>query len=93
MAQYKVTLTFPPELMKEIDEYCKYNYLTRSGFVQMASISYLNAHKMTKALVELTSIVRRMADEHENSGAVSEADIQQLDHIQELLDLMQGRGI
>ena len=88
MAQYKVNLTFPPELMREIDEYCKQNYLTRSGFVQIASTSYLNAHKMTRAMQELTAIVRRMADEQEKSGSVSEVDMQQLEDIERILKLL-----
>lgn len=88
MAQYKVNLTFPPELMREIDDYCKRNYLTRSGFVQLASTSYLNAHKMTKALSELTEIVRRMADEQSKNGGVSDSDLQQLADVEKILKMM-----
>lgn len=91
MAQYKVNLTFPPELMKEIDDYCKRNYMTRSGFVQLASTSYLNAHKMTKALEEMTAIVRKMADEQERTGSVSEVDMQQLADIERILRMISNR--
>ena len=91
MAQYKVNLTFPPELMREIDDYCKHNYLTRSGFVQLASTSYLNAHRMTAALEELTAIVRKMADEQEKNGGVSEVDMQQLEDVERILKYMTGK--
>ena len=91
MAQYKVNLTFPPELMREIDDYCKHNYLTRSGFVQLASTSYLNAHRMTAALEELTAIVRKMADEQEKTGGVSEVDMQQLEDVERILKYMTGK--
>lgn len=93
MAQFKVTLTFPYELIQEIDDYCKHNYLTRSGFVQIASTSYLNAHKMTKAMTELTAIIRRMADEQQKTGGVSEEDMQQLEDIERILRLMNSRDI
>lgn len=88
MAQYKVNLTFPPELMREIDEYCKRNYLTRSGFVQLASITFLNADKTKKALAELTAIVRRMADEQSKNGGVSDSDMQQLADVEKILKMM-----
>lgn len=91
MSMYKVNLTFPPELIHRIDDYCKRNYLTRSGFVQMVCTSFLNADRMTKAMEEMTALVRKMADEQERAGSVSEVDMQQLEDIERILKLMTSK--
>lgn len=91
MSMYKCNLTFPPDLLHRIDEYCKANYMTRSGFVQMVSTNFLNADRMTKAMEELTALVRKMADEQEQNGSVSEVDMQQLEDIERILKLIANR--
>lgn len=91
MAMYKVNLTFPPELIHRIDDYCKRNYLSRSGFVQMVCTSFLNADRMTTAMEELTALVRRMAEEQQNTGNVSEMDMQQLEDIERILKMISSR--
>lgn len=85
MAQFKINLSFPPAVVHRMDEYCKANALTRSGFVTMAVDSYLTAHSMTDALKELTATVKKLA---ENEG--TQADLDKLEHVQELIDLMHG---
>lgn len=91
MSMYKVNLTFPPELIHRIDDYCKRNYLSRSGFVQMVCTSFLNADQMTRAMEELTALVRRMAEEQEKTGSVSEVDMQQLEDVERILHLISNR--
>lgn len=91
MSMYKCNLTFPPELLQRIDDYCKANYMTRSGFVQMVSTNFLNADRMTRAMEEMTALVRRMAEEHQKTGSVSEVDMQQLEDIERILKMITNR--
>lgn len=88
MAQYKVNLTFPPELMKEIDEYCKAHYLTRSGFVQMASTEFLTAHKMSDAMQAMADLLHRVLESAENPAPEDVAKLNELDSI---LAMINGR--
>lgn len=88
MAQLKTTLTFPPELMNRIDAYCRSHYLTRSGFVQMASVNFLDAHDMASAMQELVKIVRDLSENSENPDPEKLA---QLEEIQKMFDVVNSR--
>lgn len=81
MAQFKTTLTFPPELMNRIDDYCRSHYLTRSGFVQMASTNYLDAHDMASAMQELVKLVRDLHDKCGNPDPEKLAELEQIEQM------------
>ena len=87
MAQFKVTLTFPHELIKEIDEYCKSHYLTRSGFVQIASTDYLRAHKMSDAMQAMADLLHRVLDSAENPDPEDVAKLEELDKILTMINI------
>lgn len=88
MAQFKTTLTFPPELMDRIDAYCRSHYLTRSGFVQMASVNFLDAHDMASAMQELVKIVKELSDKADNPDP---EQLAQLDEIQKMFAIINSR--
>ena len=88
MAQFKTTLTFPPELMDRIDAYCRSHYLTRSGFVQMASVNFLDAHDMASAMQELVKIVKELSDKADNPDP---EQLAQLDEIQKMFSIINSR--
>ena len=88
MAQFKTTLTFPPELMNRIDAYCRSHYLTRSGFVQMASVNFLDAHDMASAMQELVKIVKDLSDKADNPDP---EQLAQLDEIQKMFAIINSR--
>lgn len=88
MAQFKTTLTFPPELMTRIDNYCRSHYLTRSGFVQMASVNFLDAHDMATAMQELVKIVKDLSDKADNPDP---EQLAQLDEIQKMFAIINSR--
>lgn len=88
MAQFKTTLTFPPELMDRIDAYCRSHYLTRSGFVQMASVNFLDAHDMASAMQELVKIVKDLSDKADNPDP---EQLAQLDEIQKMFAIINSR--
>lgn len=85
MAQYKVQMTFPHELVERMDRYCKANYLTRSGLAQQAIVSYLTAHEMVDALQELTRTVKNLADK-----TATPEELEQLEKVQSAIEIMQG---
>lgn len=81
----KVQVSLPNDLLKDMDEYARNNYLTRSGFIALCCSQYLTAHKMADALQDMAVTLRRMADQ----GATDE-ELQRLDDIERLLNMMQG---
>lgn len=85
MAQYKLQIAMPPAVAARMDEYCKRNQLTRSGFITMAVDNYLTAHAMVDALRELTLTVKHMA-----ATGGTEDEHKQLDHILELIEIMKS---
>lgn len=86
MAQYKLNISIPPYLMEQIDEYCKKMQLSRSGFFQTASISYLTAHQMAAAMEHLASVLADIAA----AGSPTPEQQQQLDQIQQLVQMIQS---
>lgn len=88
MSLYKVNLTFPHELMDEIDDYAKTHYLTRSGFVQLACTEYLTAHRMTAAMEKMLELIQDWA---KRSDTLTEEDQKQIEDLENILSIINNR--
>lgn len=79
----RIQVSLPPELLKEIDDYAKDNYCTRSGIICLATSQYMNAQRMGKAMEKLYKLLEKIAAE---KGTPE--DYAQLDKIHDILRFM-----
>lgn len=86
MAKIKVGITLDEELMQRVDEYAEENYLNRSSLISIATTQYLNAADVTKAIREMTLVMRKIAD----TGMVDEDTKRQLEDFERLSKMLVG---
>lgn len=87
MAKVKVNVTIDEGLLERIDEYAEDNFITRSGFVQLAMSQFLTANEATKALVEISLSLKKIAQ----SGSFSEDDLRQLQGLEQLAIMLSAK--
>lgn len=87
MAKVKVNVTIDEGLLERIDEYAEDNFITRSGLVQLAMSQFLTANEATKALVEISLSLKKIAQ----SGSFSEADLRQLQGLEQLAIMLSAK--
>ena len=82
----KVQITLDDNLMKRVDEYADQNYMSRSGFVSLALTQFLNSADLTKAIVDMSICMRKIAD----TGKVDHDVIEQLEDFERLSKFLMG---
>lgn len=82
----KVQISVPDELLKRIDAYSAENYLTRSGFLALASTQYLNAADVTMGVKGLAVAMRKIAD----NGVIDEESKRKLEDFERLAKVLTG---
>lgn len=87
MAKVKVNVTIDEGLLERIDEYAEDNFITRSGLVQLAMSQFLTANEATKALVEISLSLKKIAQ----SGSFSEDDLRQLQGLEQLAIMLSAK--
>ena len=79
----RVQISISPELLKEVDEFAKDNYCTRSGVFCLAVSQFMTAQRMGKAMKQLYKLVDTIASERGTPE-----DLEQLDRIHDALKLL-----
>lgn len=58
----KINITISEELAERLEEYCKKNYLTKSGVITMATTDYLNTREMQISYKNMTDSIAKLAE-------------------------------
>lgn len=87
MAKVKVNVTIDEGLLERIDEYAEDNFITRSGLVQLAMSQFLTSNEATKALVEISLSLKKIAQ----TGSFSEDDLRQLQGLEQLAIMLSAK--
>ncbi len=80
----KLTISINDDLMKEIESYCKENYIAKSTFLSMTANEYLKQYKVVKALLNMNKSLELIAIK-ENP---TKKDLQNLKEMQVLIKLL-----
>ena len=83
----KVNVTLDDELMARIDDYADRNYMSRSGLVSLACTQFLQAADVTRAIQEMSTAMRRIAD----TGTIDEVTQRQLEDFERFSQLLARR--
>lgn len=65
MAKVKINVTIDEDLLCRADSYCDDNFMTRSGFICHCVNQFLNGQDAIKAVKEMSSSMRKIADKGE----------------------------
>ena len=76
----KVQVSIPDELLKKIDAHTTENYLTRSGFLVLATTQYLSSLEVSTAIKSMAISMRKIAD----NGVVDESTMSKLEDFERL---------
>lgn len=80
----KLSISMADELVSGLDAYAEENYLSRSGVISMACKQFIQAQEVSKALVEMSVQMRRIADSKE----MDEESKNALEHFEYLVKTM-----
>lgn len=80
----KVQISIDNDLLARIDKYANSNYMSRSGFISLATSQYLQSADTVKAIKELTACMRRIAD-NGNIDAQSKKELEEFETFARLL--------
>lgn len=83
----KVQVSLDDELMKRIDEYADQNYMSRSGLISLAATQFLNAADVTKAIIDMSLCMRKIAD----TGKVDHETMEHLEDLERLSKMLLGK--
>jgi metal-responsive CopG/Arc/MetJ family transcriptional regulator len=79
----KIQISIDEKLVKRIDDYASKNYMSRSGFISLATSQYLNQNDVLSLFQELTIAVRKIG----NTGTIDEDTKKLLEDFQHVYDL------
>jgi metal-responsive CopG/Arc/MetJ family transcriptional regulator len=79
----KIQISIDEKLVKRIDDYASKNYMSRSGFISLATSQYLNQNDVLSLFQELTIAVRKIG----NTGTIDEDTKKLLEDFQNVYDL------
>lgn len=83
----KVQVSLDDELMKRIDEYADQNYMSRSGLISLATTQFLNTADVTKAIIDMSLCMRKIAD----TGKVDHETMEHLEDLERLSKMLLGK--
>lgn len=79
----RIQISISPELLKEVDDFAKQTYCTRSGVFCLAVSQFMTAQRMGKAMEQLYNLVDKIVTERGTPE-----DLAQLDRIHDALKLL-----
>lgn len=80
----KITITMDDRLLERIDKFADDNYMSRSGFISIASTQYLNQNEFISVVRNIGAVMKKIAD----TGNVDEAMIKELNMYTEMIKLL-----
>lgn len=80
----KVQISIDDALLAKIDQYADANYMSRSGFISLATSQYLHGADTVNAVKELSVCMRRIAD-NGNIDEQSKKDLEDFEALARLL--------
>lgn len=82
----KAQITLDDELMHRIDTYADENYMTRSGFISLACVQYLNQQEITRLVKQMSLTLTKIAE----TGNVDAETRRELDDYERLCRMIVG---
>lgn len=82
----KAQITLDDELMRRIDSYADENYMTRSGFISLACVQYLNQQEVTRLVKQMSITLQKIAE----TGNVDTDTRRELDDYERLCRMIVG---
>lgn len=82
----KLGITLDDELVQRIDSYADKNYMSRSGLISLALVSYLNSVEVVSYIRDLSLCVRKIAD----TGNIDHETVEQLEDLERVANLLGG---
>lgn len=61
----KLSISLNDELLREMDDYCKANFMSRSGLIAYSCTQFLNQAKIVQAMQGMAKTMREVADKNE----------------------------
>ena len=61
----KISISLNDDLLREMDDYCKANFMTRSGLIAYSCTQFLNQAKIVQAMQGMAKTMRDVADKNE----------------------------
>lgn len=80
----KISISIDEDLLESANEYCKINFMTKSGLFAMSVHQFLMQQKTIALLESLTVAMNRVAD----NGNVDEETVKELESMQQMVNLM-----
>ena len=80
----KISISIDEDLLESANEYCKNNFMTKSGLFAMSVHQFLMQQKTIALLESLTVAMNRVAD----NGNLDEKTIKELESMQQMVNLM-----
>lgn len=83
----KVQITMDDELMKRVDDYAAKNYMSRSGLIAQACLSYLTQNEALSAVKDISLSIRKIAD----TGSIDEDTEKKLKDFELFIKMLTGK--
>lgn len=83
----KVNVTLQDELVSRIDNFADENYMSRSGFLTLASVQYLNTQDTMRLIRDMSLAMRKIAD----TGTVDPEVMSQLEDFERFSKMLIGQ--
>ena len=80
----KIQISINDDLLEKVDVYAKKNYLSRSGFLALASSQYLNHLEMVSALKDMSVAFKKIAQ----TGIVDDETMEKLEAVESMASMM-----
>lgn len=82
----KVNITLDDELMHRVDQYADENYMSRSGFISLACVQYLNTQEAFRLVKQMSVTLKKIAED----GAVDAETRRELDDYERICRMLTG---
>jgi metal-responsive CopG/Arc/MetJ family transcriptional regulator len=83
----KVNVTLQDELVSRIDNFADENYMSRSGFLTLAAVQYLNTQDTMRLIRDMSLAMRKIAD----TGTVDPEVMSQLEDFERFSKMLIGQ--
>lgn len=83
----KVNVTLQDELVSRIDNFADENYMSRSGFLTLAAVQYLNTQDTMRLIRDMSLAMRKIAD----TGTVDSEVMAQLEDFERFSKMLIGQ--
>ena len=83
----KVNVTLQDELVSRIDNFADENYMSRSGFLTLVAVQYLNTQDTMRLIRDMSLAMRKIAD----TGTVDSEVMAQLEDFERFSKMLIGQ--